>query len=184
MYKLLTAGLILATSMMVSVASSNDQITEKVSAAKAFKIEGVKLGMSKADFLQLFPAAKKDDELTDVASGAYGFEVESTPKTDGINAVFYNDKLVELFVFYSPKRIKEMGGELILPTKLVKLFGKGDPDSKGVVGEVQQIQWKIDEADFWCEFSANPKYTRINITDTKAYKEWQKKKAEIADPGF
>lgn len=183
MKKILT--LILAVLINTSLCFADYFSAEKVKAAQDFKIEGVYLGMTKDEFLKKFQNVDRLPDLTDQATGSQGIRVHKTQKTDGIDVAFWNDKAIDIYVWYGEDRIESMGGSSTLINRLVDLFGKADADSKGVIDDnTAAIKWRIDEANFYCQLAITADAIRINYTDTEAYSKRKEIKAKKADPGF
>lgn len=62
---------------------------------------------------------------------------------------FWNDRAIDIYVWYGEDRIESMGGAMTLVNRLVDLFGKADADSKGVTEDAAVLKWTIPEADFY-----------------------------------
>ncbi len=167
---------------------SDDRTPTEIANAKGFVLDSVKLGMTEQEFSRLFPNAKPLSDLTNPKSDTKGFRVDSTTNTDGIDAAFWNGRLLEFYAWYAPRRTNEMGGYMTLIKRMIEKLGKGDADSKGVKGtddnESLQIKWKINECSFFCEILVKPDMTRINITDTEAHTKRAEAIAKKAPVGF
>jgi hypothetical protein len=157
---------------------------EKIEAAKNFKIEGVSLKMSKTEFLRVFPNAEKSNDLTDVATGTVGFQVQRVQKIDAIRAAFWNDKLIEMQALYSANQLNKMGGHAIVLNRLVKLFGQWDNDSPGQVEGAKVMHWRIPEAGFYCAIILADSGVIVKVADVPACAARAENPKEPEDPNL
>jgi len=166
-------------------AEAEDRTEKEIAAAKAFNIEGVKLGMSKEEFLQLFPEAVEDSKRSRPDIGVEALRVDNTGKTSGIDVKLLDGKVIEVYAFYTDSRVEEMGGVGTLAERLVLKFGKAEANSPGrTEGGKLALIWRIHGAAFWCKLSKAPDITAINYVGVKGYALMLDRKRKIADPGF
>lgn len=175
--------------LLPAVVMADARTAEEVAAAKAFKVEGVYLGMTETEFRELYPMAQPLKDLTDVNTGTVGLRVSETKNTDGVDAAFWRGRLLEYYVWYGVPRTEQLGGFTTLMKRLVEKFGKADADSRGAnedknSEELAELKWRIPEADFYCELLIQKKINRVNITDMRAFTDRGNMKERKADVGF
>ena len=179
--------LIVALSLLSLPTIADDRTPTEIANAKAFVLDSVTLGMTEQEFLRLYPDAKPFASLTDVKTQTKGLHVNRTKNTSGIDAAFWNGRLLEFYAWYSVGRTNEMGGFMTLVDRMIDKFGKSDAASKGktkIDGEdCLQLQWKINQ-EFFCELQVRPDLTYINITDTVAHTKRAQEQSKKADVGF
>lgn len=175
---------VIAALMFVPFLSAEVRTAKEIAAVRAFNIEGVKLGMSKGEFLRLFPRAKDDRHGTNAAIGLTSLIVDRTAKTNGIDVRLLDGKVFDVFAFYSKEKLSDMGGVFALIKRLVAKLGKADADSPGKTEKGLALLWNFDEIDVFFKLSQTPLATAINYTDMEKWEEMQLRKQKAADPGF
>jgi hypothetical protein len=176
---------VVAALMFVPPLSADDRTEKEIAGAKAFNIEGVKLGMPKGEFLRLFPEAFENPDRSRPDIGVVALQINKTAKTNGINVSLLDGKVIDVYAFYSSSQVASMGGLKALLDRLVAKLGKADAKSpvkteKGTV----ELFWRIYEASFYCKIVENAKVTAINYTDMAAWGVMRDRQKEVADPGF
>jgi hypothetical protein len=152
--------------------------------ARSFVLDGVRLGMPESEFLRLFPGARPFDELTERESGTTALRVDETQNSDGIDAVFYEEKLLEFYVWYFPQRVNAMGGDRAILARLVEKFGKAGPKSNHDSDTDARLVWRIEKADFFLQMIIKKDKTIINVTDMLAHTRRTNSLRDSANPGF
>ena len=157
---------------------------DNVANARSFALDGVRLGMSQTEFLGLFPGARPLGELTEQESGTTGLRVDETQNTDGIDAAFYEGKLLEFYVWYFPQRVNEMGGDRAILARLVEKFGKAGPDSEYDSDTDARLVWRMEAANFFLQMIIKKNKTVINVTDMLAHTRRSNGRCDSPSPGF
>jgi hypothetical protein len=152
--------------------------------ARSFVLDGVRLGMPESEFLRLFPDARPFDELTAHEAETIALRVDETQNTDGIDAAFYEGKLLEFYVWYFPRRVNAMGGDRAILGRLVEKFGKAGPTSNYDSDTDARLVWRLEEANFFLQMIIKKDKTVINVTDMLAHTRRSNSMRDSPNPGF
>jgi hypothetical protein len=160
----------------------------QVQAAAEFTFESVSLGMSLKEFLEKYPKAELGEDESNDKVGLKSYRVNELETADSARYVFLDDVLIQMTAFYSPERLKEMGGETIPLRKLVQKFGKQDKNSPGVTRQDGEqtftAKWDFAGPRRCIRFVAGQKMSYISIVDTSRSGIAGKRETENAELGF
>lgn len=161
---------------------------EQLQAAADFAFEGVTLGMPLEDFLAKYPRAEFGEDESNVKVGVKSYRVQALETADSARYVFLDDVLFQVTAFYTPERLKEMGGDTIPLRKLVQKFGKQDKNSPGVTRQNGEqtftAKWDFPAQHRCIRFVAAQKMSYVSIVDTSKSGIAGKRETDNAELGF
>lgn len=151
-----------------NVLQSQKPQNSKAENARSYTVDGVYLGMTERDFAKTFPVFSPLQDLTDVEKNIKGVRVDKTQNTDGVDAAFYEGRLFSFVIWYSSKRINEIGGITegykVIMNGLIEKFGKPGEGSK-VNNKEAQLVWTIEEASFQLKMLIRTSSILLNAID-------------------
>jgi len=167
---------------------ADQRTAEQIQAAADFTFEGVTLGMSLEAFLAKYPKAELGEDESNVKVGVKSYRVHELETADSARYVFLDDVLFQVSAFYSPERLKEMGGDTIPLRKLVQKFGKQDKNSPGVTRQNGEqtftAKWDFPTQRRCIRFVAAQKISYVSAVDTSKSGIAGKRETDNAELGF
>ena len=184
--------LILATSLVAAppapAAKADPRTNEQQQAAADFSFEGATLGMALKDFLEKYPKAEFGEQESNVKVGLKSYRVHELETADSARYVFLDDMLFQVTAFYTPARLKEMGGDTIPLRKLVQKLGKQDKNSPGIARQNGEesftAKWDFPTQRRTIRFVAAQKMSYVSCVDTSKSGVANKRLTDMAELGF
>ena len=161
-------------------------LTEEAKAARDFTFEKIKLGSSLKDFKKQFPNASYQVDLSDPKLKVAVF-LQDSESAAFTRVEFLDEILYEIRVIYNIEKVNKLGGDSVLLDRLIKKFGKFQKDKdyefKREPFAINGV-WRFPEVDRFVKFQATEKFSRLDVTDMKLFRELQERKAKAAKTGF
>jgi len=180
--RLIIVGMMCMTNSFVSFAVSPEQIQ----AASEFSIEGVGFQTTLTSFKTKFTQAKEIESESEPEFGVMFYRIDTTANTDGIDVIFYNNKVMELRVWYFPSRINSVFGTwTIIGEKLVKKIGHADEGNQGTTNkDIASLTWRIPEAKRYFNIKVTISKLLLKAVNMELYEECTNLKNSKANVGF
>ncbi len=144
--------------------------------AKKFSVNGVRLGMSREDFLKKYPNAHLQmDKRAEYGEVGYQIISDSGSKVNGY--YFLDGSLFILDIIYSAEGMSRAGGVDAYVDHIVSKLGKADADSPGT----HPADSKYSALLWWDFASSIGRYFELNVMadNTVIFKIFDKKKDDI-----
>lgn len=168
--------------------AADERTAAQTGAAKQFSFEGTGLATNLATFLEKYPGAELVELESNSKAGVKTYRVKNLQSADAADYAFLDDTLYSVTAFYTPARLKEMGGDTIPFKKLVQKLGPQDKSSPGIAKKDGEdtftARWDFAEQYRRISFVAAAKMSYISFVDTRKAALADRRLTEKAELGF
>lgn len=166
--------------------NKKNKLSQEAKAARDFAFENISLSVTKAGFLEHFPDATKDNNLSDDSIDLICYMTTQTEYASGFAGIFLGEEMSEMRIVYTFELVDKMGGLDVLLGRTKKKFGSAAPDDVEYKEDpfYMKIVWRFPEVNRHIQWNIENKYARLEITNTEVYQRMIEKRKQKAKTGF